>query len=317
MWTARHHPLQIRHGTSSPVSPALGALTSEILARHGTACQAILFYGSCLREGDDRRGIIDLYLLVDSYRSIYRNRLLGVANKLLPPNVFYLELPFQGRMVRAKYAVLSLADFQRGTSSDCFHSYFWARFAQPSALLYARTDQVRTQVEAALEQAVVTFISRVLPQLRDDFTAGDLWREGFMLSYGAEFRAERQDNLAGLFGAWSEYFERMTQAAVKLAPFPVEIVAKEAPVLYRASIPARVCLGSHVQWRVRRLQGKLLSVLRLLKGLFTFQNGLDYVLWKIERHSGVTIRVTPRLRRYPLLAVCVLFWRSYRRGAFR
>ena len=317
MSTARHHLSQIRQGTSQPVSPALGALTREILARHGKACQAILFYGSCFRKGHDRQGVVDLYLLVDSYRSMYRNRLLGVANKLLPPNVFYLELPFKGRMVRAKYAVLSLADFQRGTSLSCFHSYFWARFAQPSALLYARTDQVLAQVQAALEQAVITFISRVLPQLKDHFTAGDLWHEGFMLSYGAEFRAERPDSLASLFQAWSKHFERLTRAAVQLGPFPVAVVANEDPVFYHAFIPAGVRHRSHVQWCVRRLQGKLLSVLRLLKGLFTFQDGLDYVLWKIERHSGVAIKVPPRLRRYPLLAVCVLFWRSYRRGAFQ
>jgi len=318
MPTARHDILQmICQQSSQPASPAVCALTNEILARHGNACQAILFYGSCFRKSDDRQGIVDLYLLVDSYRSIYSNRLLSFANKLLPPNVFYLELPFKGRMVRAKYAVLSLGDFQRNTSSHCFHSYFWARFAQPAALLYARTDQVATQVQAALGQAVITFITRVLPQLKDCFTAGELWREGFLLSYRAEFRAERPDNLVSLFDVWSEHYEQLTRAAVELAPFPVEVLAKADPIRYRACIPARVRHRSHSHWRVRCLQGKLLSVSRLLKGLFTFQGGLEYVLWKIERHSGVAIKVTPRLRRYPLLAAFVLFWRSYRRGAFR
>jgi hypothetical protein len=58
-------------------------------------------------------------------------------------------------------------------------------------------------------------------------------------------------------------------------------------------------------------------VLRLLKALFTFKGGIDYVLWKIERHSGVTIEVAPRLRRIPLIGIAVIFWRLYRRGAFR
>jgi hypothetical protein len=317
MPTALHHILQTCQQSWQPASPAVCALTNEILARHGNTCQAVLFYGSCLRKGDDSGGIVDLYLLVDSYRSIYSNRLLSFANKLLPPNVFYLELPFKGRMVRAKYAVLALADFQRGTSLHCFHSYFWARFAQPASLLYARTEQVATQVRAALGQAVMTFITRVLPQLRDCFTAEDLWREGFLLSYRAEFRAERPDNLVSLFDVWSEHYEQLTRAAVALVPFPIKVLANADPVRYHACIPARVRHHSYLQWRVRCLQGKLLSVLRLLKGLFTFQGGLDYVLWKIERHSGIAIKVTPRLRRYPLLAVCVLFWRSYRRGAFR
>ena len=72
-----------------------------------------------------------------------------------------------------------------------------------------------------------------------------------------------------------------------------------------------------MEWMVRSWQGKLLSVLRLLKGTLTFRGGLDYILWKIERHSGVKIEVPPRLRRWPLLATCVIFWRLYRQGAYR
>ena len=53
----------------------------------------------------------------------------------------------------------------------------------------------------------------------------------------------------------------------------------------------------------------MLSVLRLVKGLFTFEGGFDYVLWKIERHSGVRVEVSPRARRYPLLAGWGVIWR--------
>ena len=71
------------------------------------------------------------------------------------------------------------------------------------------------------------------------------------------------------------------------------------------------------RWRLRRYQGKLLSVLRLMKAAFTFTNGASYLLWKIERHSGVTIEVKPWQRRHPILASSVLFWKLYRKGAFR
>jgi hypothetical protein len=40
-------------------------------------------------------------------------------------------------------------------------------------------------------------------------------------------------------------------------------------------------------------------------------------LWKIERHSGVSITLTPWQRRHPILASTVLFWQLYRKGAFR
>ena len=66
-------------------SPAVQVLIDEILARHGQAAQGILFYGSCLRTGDDFDGLVDLYLLVDSYRNAYSGRVPALLNALLPP----------------------------------------------------------------------------------------------------------------------------------------------------------------------------------------------------------------------------------------
>jgi hypothetical protein len=55
----------------------------------------------------------------------------------------------------------------------------------------------------------------------------------------------------------------------------------------------------------------------LLKATLTFEGGVDYILWKIERHSGVTVEIEPGLKRRPLLAMWVLSWRLYRKGGFR
>jgi hypothetical protein len=82
-------------------------------------------------------------------------------------------------------------------------------------------------------------------------------------------------------------------------------------------IPAQERRLNGIGWRVRAVQGKVLSVLRLLKGLFTFKGGVDYILWKIERHSGVRVEVGPTLKRFTPLALVVIFWRLFRRGAFR
>jgi hypothetical protein len=96
-------------------SSSVRLLIDEILVRHGEAVQAILFYGSCLRTGDDLDGLVDLYVLVDTYRAAYTSRIQALFNELLPPNVYYLEREFEEQVVRTKYAVLSLADFQKGT----------------------------------------------------------------------------------------------------------------------------------------------------------------------------------------------------------
>ncbi len=198
-----------------------------------------------------------------------------------------------------------------------FHSYLWGRFAQPTGLLYARNNKVGEQVQAALVQAVITFITRVLPRVKERFTAKELWVKGLSLSYGAELRAEQENNLTHLYDVSDKYYEQLTRAAMPAVPFPVEVVTSATPVYYQARIAARIRYHGRLAWAVRRLQGKVLSVLRLLKGLSTFVGGVDYILWKIERHTGVREELTPRLKRHPLLAACVLSWRLYRKGGFR
>ncbi len=89
--------------------------------------QAVVFYSSCLRAGNDPDGLFDLYVLVDSYRAANRDRLRAVLNRLLPPNVFYLEVETGAGRVRAKYALLSLADLERTTRRH-LPLLLWARF---------------------------------------------------------------------------------------------------------------------------------------------------------------------------------------------
>ena len=306
----------VRRTASQPMPSAVKILAKEILGRHGDAVQAVLFYGSCLRAGNDLDGIVDLYVLVDSYRAAYGCSISASLNKLLPPNVFYLEVPFENRRVRSKYAILSMVDFQSGTSPVRFHSYFWARFAQPTALAHVRNDEIARKIYDAMAQAVLTFVARVLPQMITPFCARDLWQRGLLLSYRAELRAERPEKIVRLFDAASDYYEQATRIAARGLPFPIECLQAETPASYRVGLSAWIRWSNRWQWRFRIWLGKMLSVLRLSKGLLTFRGGIDYILWKIERHSGVKVEVSPRLRKLPMLGVCITFWRLFRRGAF-
>lgn len=308
---------RIREESSAQPSEGLTVLVETILARYGKATQAVLLYGSCMRTGQETEGIVDLYVLVDKYLKAYGNALPAVMNWLLPPNVFYIEAPFGADVLRAKYAVLTLADFQRGASPAWFHSYLWGRFSQPVRLLYVRSEQTAQQIYAALAQAVVTFVSRALPQASEWFSAVELWRKGLQLSYRAELRAERIDYAALLVDAAKSHYEEITSTAMTAIPFEVAIIRQNDAVWYRSNISGRSRLLNSLAWKTRFVQGKCLSVLRLLKGLFTFKGGLNYILWKIERHSGIGIPTDSALRRHPSVGVWVMLWRLYRLGGFR
>jgi hypothetical protein len=123
--------------------------------------------------------------------------------------------------------------------------------------------------------------------------------------------------LVQLFEAAPDYYEHITREALFALSFPVDIQKSDRTYRYTAHISDRARRVSRLDWMVRTWQGKMLSVMRLLKGLLTFRGGIDYILWKIERHSGVKVEVSKRLKRYPLLTTCVIFWKLYRRGAYR
>jgi hypothetical protein len=288
------------------------ALAEALLARHGASVQAILLYGSCYRRGDDD-GLVDLYVLVDGYRAIHGLGFAALANHLLPPNVYFHEQAHGARTLRAKYAILSLDGLERATGPAAFVPYFWARFAQPTALLYARTEAVAARVRAALAQAAATFVARVVPALPEDFDARQLWQRGLVMSYRAELRAERRGGVRDLYTAAAAHYETTTRQALAAGPFAVTAVDAR----YRVELGRTQRLAARAAWLARRALGKSLSVLRLVKGLFTFRGGPDYVLWKIQRHSGVAVELSPRARRFPLLAAWTIAWRLYRRRAFR
>jgi hypothetical protein len=184
-------------------------------------------------------------------------------------------------------------------------------------LVYSRNSRSEEHVYEAMAHALLTFISRVLPCMPRQFTSRDLWCKGLALTYGTELRAERRDKPIGLFDAAPDYYEAITQAAMDSISYPVEVMGGTHAPSYGANISPLTRISSRLMWSLRRLQGKVLSILRLLKGLATFSGGLDYVLWKIERHSGVSAGKQGRLEKVPVVGALILFWRLYRRGAFR
>lgn len=307
----------ISEHSKSPDHAALGTLNNAILGIYANAVDAILVYGSCLRSGNYFDGLVDLYVVVDDYKNAYKNMVHRLLNRLLAPNVFYLEVPFEEHFIRVKYAVISSADFRKGTSRRWFHSYLWGRFAQPAAIAYARNADSEKRIHDCLAQSVITFCSRVLPRLPPRFNTAQLWCDGLSLSYAAELRVEKRGRAIALFEAAASHYDAVTATALEALPYTVIEHSDDKGTEFTASIPQRVRYAGRVTWGMRRLQGKLLSVLRLLKGLATFRGGVDYIVWKLERHSGEKIEVSPRVRRYPAIFIWGLFWRLYRRGIFR
>ncbi|MGE0667785.1 MAG: hypothetical protein AB7O49_14620 [Sphingomonadales bacterium] len=297
-----------------PLFPAAEAAARDLLSAHPGAT-AILFYGSCLRAGTDDEKILDFYVLADDLGEANGSEVLGFFNRILPPNVFYRETEFEGRTVRTKYALMSTEGFVESMSLDCLNPSFWARFAQPCALAWVRDARVAGYVSEAIAQAVITAVSVVAPVHPSPFTADELWSHVFQMTYAAELRSENAATKGGEI--FREYPERYRELAVPaMRAGGIEVAVDEHGFL-RTTVPPSRARREMQRWRSRRLQGKSLSLLRLVKGAFTFTGGLDYLAWKMRRHSGVDIEIKPWHRRHPIIGGLVLIRKARRKGGFR
>jgi len=274
---------------AQPVDPRVRAMAAAIAARHVAASRAVLFYGSCLRERQLDGLMLDFYLIVSDYRAAYGKSWMARANALIPPNVF----PFQHDGLAAKYAVLSEADFHLLNGPETRSVSVWARFAQPSRLVWSSDDAARDRAVVAVSRAAPTLLAaagRIAGEAPLDW-----WRRAFSLTYSAELRAERK----GRSGS---------------------VVDADAPRYERFSAPAAAAIEPHAPsggWGRRRIEGKALSVLRLAKASATYAGGADYIVWKINRHAGTAFELKPWQRRHPLLGALSLLPRLLKSGAIR
>lgn len=274
---------------ATPVDPRVTMMAAAIADRHPGASRAVLFYGSCLRESQLDGLMLDFYLIVSDYDAAYGKGWLARANTLLPPNVF----PFEHDGLIAKYAVLSMADFHRLNGPETRNVSVWARFAQPSRLVWAADYTARAQAIAAVTRAAPTLLASA--GAIDGEAPLDWWRRAFALTYSVELRAERKSRSSSVVDADRERYERFS-----------------IPTM--AAIPMR---ASSDGWMRRRIEGKLLSVARLAKAAFTYSGGIDYLAWKINRHAGTQIEIKPWQRKWPLLAALVLVPKLLAKGAVR
>ncbi|MFW6076785.1 MAG: hypothetical protein ACOC71_03460 [Hyphomicrobiales bacterium] len=282
---------------SAPVAAEIHALAEAMQARHEPGVAAVVAYGSSLRGVGLSDTLIDLYVLTDTEAAVSSNRLARLGCRLVPPNVHYGEAQSGPVTLRAKYAVVPLDLFARRMGPDVGNPYFWARFAQPCRIVWVRDEAVRRTILAALAQAVRTMIAASLPLGRPGDDALELWRRGLAETYRTELRPESGERAGAIVAANAPYYRAATEAVLG-----ADWVADgESPAGW---------------WR-RRMAGKALSVLRLLKAAFTFEGGADYVAWKVARHSGQAIDVKPWQRRHPVLGALWLLPGLLRRGALR
>jgi len=303
----------IRDELNRPVAPAVRAFAAEIAGRAGGGVAAVLFYGSALRTGE-LDGLLDFYVLLDDLATWDWRAPARAGARVLPPNIEYAEHDEGDTKLRAKIAIMTLAQFRDHARAQSLDTTIWARFAQPVAVVYVR-DAVAA--EAAIEavsgavRGAAWWAARLGPeQARGD----DFWRELFRRTYASELRVEGTGRAGSIVDSAPERYAAVLPLAwaadgLAFAQGPDGALAPTLTASERAD--------AERAWRRRKRIAKPLNLARLAKAAFTFSGGVDYLAWKIERHSGHRVEVTPFQRRHPLLAAGPALWRLWRKGVLR
>jgi hypothetical protein len=293
-----------------PALPQVHAFARHIAAQYLGAARAVLFYGSCLRSEQLDGQMLDFYLIVSDYDAAYDRKWLATWNRRLPPNVF----PVQHEGLMAKVAVLSEADFHDLNRPAASAVSVWARFAQPSRLVWAADDTASAMAARAISGAAPTLLNAALAFAEREVDVLDLWQTGFRMTYDAELRAERNDRPASVVEFDPGRYERFGQSALQHTPIANELRGNKVHIL---PDPQRRIMQERSRWPGLRRRGKMLTVARLAKAAFTYSGGIDYLAWKINRHAGTQIDIKPWQRRWPLVAALVLVPKLWARGAVR
>jgi hypothetical protein len=301
---------------SQPAPESAGLLADEIRRRHGDAVAAVIFYGSCLRKRTDE-GVLDFYVIVDSYRAAYRSRYLRAVNAALPPNVFFLEIESPIGTLRSKYAVMSTADFERAVSPDAPRSSIWARFCQPARVVWARDESARQSVITAAAASIAMALEVGIPLLPGEgdtveFGIEEFWQNTLAETYAAEMRPESPDTIRSVFLAAPTRFERAARDGLEALAAAGRLEITWVGERARATLPAGRRRAATRSWRRRKRWRKLVYLISLLKSATTFGDWLPYVLWKLERHTGTKVELSERQRRHPFLFAWGAFARVLR-----
>ncbi len=275
---------------AAPVDPAVADFAGALAEASGA--RAVLFYGSNLRTGS-LDGVLDFYIL-----------LAGSKEETIWPRVSYHERPHDNLTLRAKVATMRLATFARAAGGETVDTTIWARFVQPSALVWTADAGARAEVIAALMAASATAARLAAALGPASGTAEDYWRALFRATYQAEFRVEKRGREDDILSVNAAHFAGLLPLALTAAGIaPGQDGAMLSPQLPDAE-RARI----HTWWSKRRRLGKPLNLLRLLKASTTFEGAARYATWKIERHTGMAIELTPLRERFPLLAAPAVLW---------
>ncbi len=270
-----------------PFRDALSERFLPSLLGAGPGVAAVVYYGSCLAGAGAADSEPDFFLVVDALAAHLprlRERVLG---RVLPPLTFRRVIE-GGRA--CKVCVVEAAQLRRETSPRAADLHHLGRFSKRLGLVYARDEAAHLLVREAQRSSLEILADRALALLGERFSLDGFLLVLLGLSYRGEPRVVEPGKVEGLFLADRDDYRRIGRLLLetRAATAGGDLYEQPAP-----TEPARRAAERLIARSRRR------ALLRWPKNMLTFDDWGDYVVRKVERHTGRALDA--RARRHPLV----------------
>ena len=296
-------------GLHDPPTPETARLAEFLAHAFGRSTAAIIHYGSHAHGSDARpESAHDFFVIVDRYRDAYRTlattvrthftpELATALAHILPPNALALSMTRAAHPLRAKCVVLTTRDLARACSRGSKDHFTKGRLFQHVQLVWTRDADSHTTVTNAVVAArygTFEWARAALPAVFDSETYCRILLE---TSFAAEIRPESDERIAVLLRAQRDTLMRVYDALL-LHLVGTRILLHEGNVYRQVDPPGRL---EKLRFQLYFRRSKLRATLRWLKYVALYEHWLDYIAQKIARRSGVSVELTARERRWPLI----------------
>jgi hypothetical protein len=306
-WTVPEKHAQRLHAllaaaSARPAAPDWNAFLESVRERAGGRALALIGYGSWFAAGLRKPSSFpDVYLVVDDYRRFHGRASHAGWNRLLPPNVYFAwgEGP-DHRVVRGKYNVIDAADLERETGPRLRDVYSAGRLSKLVWLGWVRDEATRAWLVERLVAAQCALAPAALALLPERFSCEAFSLELLALSYRGEARLEGWERVRALYGAHAEQYRELHRTLLDAFAAATGLIEAEGPDAFRKRNGRAWRRRARSAWRLLR-RSRRRGYLRWLRIVWTEPNLADLAASEAERKAGVRIRVTPALRRHPLL----------------
>lgn len=296
-------------GLDSPSTPQSGELAAAIARAFGPSTLGIIHYGSHVqRSGARPESAHDFFVIVRAYPDAYTAlRASGglrvkpivaiLLAHVLKPNVIALNVPLEGRTRQAKCAVLTLVDLQRAAAGKSKDHFTRGRLFQHVQLLWSRDQGSLRAVRDALIETRARTYQWGRPYLPEEFDAETYSRTLLETSFAAEVRPEGNERITQLLAAQRETMQRVYGELLRA--LAQQRIVTPLGIVYRLTAPPTT--GERLALRLYFMRSKARATMRWFKHIVLYEDWLDYIVQKITRRTGVSVELTARERRWPLI----------------